>query len=92
MYASSQLVISAWQDDRLVGLARVLTDGVLYALLADLAVEPDVQGLGIGKRLIEEMQSRLKGVELILRDSDISSGFYQRLGFARVENAWVKRI
>jgi ribosomal protein S18 acetylase RimI-like enzyme len=92
MYEASQLVLAAWQGDRLVGIARVLTDGVLYAFLADLAVEPDVQGLGIGKRLIAEMQERLGGVELILRDSDISSGFYQRLGFARVENAWVKRI
>jgi len=92
MYERSQLVISAWQGDRLVGLARVLTDGVLYALLVDLAVEPDVQGIGIGKRLIEEVMARTKGTELLLRDSDISAGFYERLGFARVENCWVKRV
>jgi ribosomal protein S18 acetylase RimI-like enzyme len=92
MFERSSLVISAWHGDRLVGLARVLTDGELYAFLADLAVEPDVQGYGLGKRLIEEVMRRLKGAELFLRDSDISSGFYQRLGFDRVENAWVKRL
>jgi len=92
MFEQSQLVLSAWHGDRLVGLARVLTDGELYALLADLAVEPDVQGHGLGKRLIEEVMRRLKGVELVLRDSDLSSGFYERLGFSRAENAWVKRL
>ncbi len=92
MFNRSQLVISAWQGDRLVGIARVLTDHVLYSLLADLAVEPDVQGLGIGKRLIAEVMERTRGTELLLRDSDLSSGFYERLGFARVENAWVKRV
>jgi len=92
MFERSQLVVSAWQGDRLVGLARVLTDGELFSLLADLAVEPDVQGLGIGKRLIEEVMRRCEGTELILRDSNLSGGFYERLGFARAENAWVKRV
>lgn len=92
MFERSSLVLTVWQGDRLVGLARVLTDGELFAFLADLAVEPDVQGLGIGKQLIEEVMRRCKGTELILRDSDISTGFYERLGFDRVENAWVKRL
>lgn len=91
IYENSQLVISAWYGDRLVGVARVLTDGALFAFLADLAVEPDVQGYGIGKRLIEEVITRTNGAELLLRDSDISAGFYERLGFARIENCWVKQ-
>ena len=92
MFESSSLVLSAWQDDRLVGLARVLTDGVLFSFLCDLAVEPDVQGSGIGKKLIDEVLARCKGTELTLRDSDMSSGFYQRLGFRRIENGWMKKL
>lgn len=92
MFASSSLVLSVWQDDRLIGLARVLTDGVLFSFLCDLAVEPDVQGSGIGKKLIDEVLERCKGTELVLRDSDMSTGFYQRLGFRRVENAWMKKL
>lgn len=92
MFERSQLVVSAWLGDRLVGLARVLTDGEQFSLLADLAVEPDLQGFGIGRRLMDEVVRRCKGTELILRDSDLSGGFYQRLGFARAENAWVKRL
>jgi len=92
MFDNSSLVISAWLDDRLVGLARVLTDGVLFSFLCDLAVEPDVQGFGIGKKLISDVLERCKGTQLVLRDSDISSGFYERLGFTRVQNGWMKQL
>jgi GNAT superfamily N-acetyltransferase len=91
MFENASLVLTAWHERRLVGIARVLTDGVLYSYLCDLAVEPDVQGLGIGRRLIEAVLERCKGTELVLRDSDISSGFYARLGFTRVPNAWMRR-
>ena len=91
MFENSSLVLTAWHDGRLVGIARVLTDGVLYSYLCGLAVEPDVQGLGIGRRLIEAVLERCRGTELVLRDSDISAGFYARLGFERVPNAWMRR-
>ncbi|HET6568152.1 MAG TPA: GNAT family N-acetyltransferase [Rhodothermales bacterium] len=89
MFERSSLVLTAWNDGNLVGVARVLTDGVLYSYLCDLAVEPDVQRLGVGKALIDEVLKRCRGTDLVLRDSDISTGFYAHLGFQRVENAWV---
>ncbi|RMF52128.1 MAG: N-acetyltransferase [Bacteroidetes bacterium] len=92
MFQRSSLVLSVWHHGHLVGLARVLTDGVLNSYLCELAVEPDVQGLGIGKRLIREIMERCKGTDLVLRDSDISSTFYAHLGFERVRNAWVRKI
>lgn len=90
-FEQSSLVLSLWEADRLVGLARVLTDGVQMSYLCDLAVEPDLQGAGVGKRLVDEVLARCKGTELVLRDSNISSGFYERLGFEAVDNAWVRK-
>lgn len=90
MFENASLVLTAWRNGHLVGIARVLTDGVLYSYLCDLAVEPDVQGLGVGKTLIHEVLQRCKGTELLLRDSDISAGYYAHLGFQRVGNAWVR--
>ena len=89
-FEASSLVLTLWEADRLVGLARVLSDGVQSAYLCDLAVEPDVQGAGVGKRLIDEILSRLDGVDLVLRDSNLSTGFYEKLGFEPVDNAWVR--
>jgi ribosomal protein S18 acetylase RimI-like enzyme len=89
-FESSGLVLTFWAGDRLVALARVLTDGEQVSYLCDLAVEPDVQGAGVGKRLIDEVMKRCAGTELVLRDSNLSSGFYEHLGFEPVDNAWVR--
>lgn len=89
MFENSAIVLTAWNDGELVGIARVMTDGVLYSYLCDLAVEPDVQRLGIGRRLINEVIDRCDGTQLVLRDSDISSSYYEHLGFEPVDNAWV---
>ena len=90
-FEQSQLVLSAWVGERLVGIARVLTDGYQVSYLCDLAVEPDLQGVGLGKRLIDEVLTRVKGTELVLRDSNLSTGFYEHLGFTPVENGWMRR-
>ena len=89
-FHNSGLVLTLWNGARLVALARVLTDGEQVSYLCDLAVEPDVQGGGIGKRLIDEVLARCAGTELVLRDSNLSSGFYEHLGFQPVDNAWVR--
>lgn len=91
MFEKASLVLTAWHESHLVGIARVLSDSVMYSYLCDLAVEPDVQRLGVGRALIDEVLERCKGTELVLRDSDISSGFYAHIGFKRVENAWVRK-
>lgn len=88
MFENSTLVLTAWNNGHLVGIARVISDGMLYSFLCDLAVEPDVQGLGIGKALIREVMKKCKGTELVLRDSDISASFYAHLGFKRITNGW----
>ena len=90
MFEQSTLVLTAWHDNQLVGIARVLSDGVIHSYLCDLAVEPDVQRLGVGKALINQVFDRCQGTELLLRDSDISTGFYAYLGFKRVSNAWFR--
>lgn len=89
MYEQSSLVLSAWHDGRLVGIARVLTDGVLFSYLCDLAVEPDVQRVGVGKSLIAAVMERCRGTDLLLRDSSGSASYYPKIGFEKVKNAWV---
>ena len=91
MFEASSFVLSAWDGTHLVGLARVMTDGVLFSYLCDLAVEPDVQGLGVGGALMAEVLRRCKGTELLLRDSEVAAHFYEKTGFARVGNAWVMK-
>jgi len=89
MFEQSSLVLTAFYRGDLVGIVRVLTDSVLYSYLCDLAVAPDVQRLGVGRALINQVLEKCAGTQIVLRDSDLSSGFYEHLGFTRVNNAWV---
>ncbi len=89
MFERASLVLTAWNGARLVGIARVLTDGVLYSYLCDLAVEPDVQGLGIGRRLIQGVLDRCSGTDLLLRGP--LGRYSKHVGLERVSDTWVVR-
>ena len=86
MFKNASIVLSAWEGEHLVGIARVLTDGVLFSYFCDLAVEPDAQGLGIGKRLVRAVLERCQGTDVLVRGT--VARYYAHLGFTRVEDAW----
>ncbi len=86
MFERASLVLTAWKGTRLLGIARVLTDGVMYSYLCDLAVEPDVQGLGIGKQLMKSVQDHCKGTELVLRST--LGRFHKHAGLKAVDDVW----
>ena len=87
MFEQSSLVITAWKAGHLIGIARVLSDGVLYSYLVDLAVEPDVQGLGIGRLLVRSVLERCAGTDLLVRDH--FGRLFRREGLQPVTDAWV---
>jgi len=78
----SDSVISAWDGQKLVGLAAVLSDGHLVAYLSYLLVHPDYQGRGIGDGLMERVVVRYKNcLRKVLISFDDKTGFYERYGF-----------
>ena len=60
MVDNADITVTAWDDDRLVGIARTLTDYTYCAYLADLAVHLDWQRRGIGTELIEATKRLLE--------------------------------
>jgi GNAT superfamily N-acetyltransferase len=92
MLQHANLLISAWHGDRLVGIARSLTDFTYVAYLADLAVDADYQRQGIGKRLIQETRSRLgKECMIVLLAAPKANDYYPKLGFEHNPRAWILR-
>ncbi len=83
MLVGSQVVVSAWSGDRLVGFGRASSDGVFRAVLWDVVVAGDQQGQGIGRHLVEALLGApaLAGVERTYLMTTNGAGFYQRLGF-----------
>lgn len=85
----SSRVVTAWRGERLVGLARVVTDGESVALLQDVLVLPECQGQGLGRRLVEEVFAPYAQVRqrLLLTDgTPRQRAFYEALGFVEVRD------
>jgi predicted N-acetyltransferase YhbS len=53
MYENSNLIITAWLNNELIGISRSITDFCYVCYLSDLAVKNEYQKEGIGKKLIE---------------------------------------
>ena len=87
MLAGSAAVVSLWRGRRLVGFARASSDGVFRAVLWDVVIPQDLQGQGLGRQLVEALLNTppLRGVERVYLMTTNSAGFYEQLGFQRVE-------
>jgi GNAT superfamily N-acetyltransferase len=57
MFAAPCLVLSAWEDETLIGLSRSLTDFAYCCYLSDLAVDRNYQKHGIGRELVRRTQA-----------------------------------
>ena len=66
MYANSNFIVTAWDKDRLVGIARSLTDFCHCCYLSDLAVRKEYQKQGIGKKLIRLTKDKIDEVTMLL--------------------------
>jgi predicted N-acetyltransferase YhbS len=89
MYQHANLIISAWDGDKLVGISRSLTDFSYVAYLSDLAVDIQYQKQGIGKQLIEKTKSDLEPeCMLVILAAPKAREYYGPLGFDQHPSAW----
>ena len=89
MIENADLVVSAWAGDRLVGIARSVTDFAYCCYLSDLAVCGDYQRRGIGLELQRRTLAALgPKCKLILLSAPAAVEYYPRIGFERHESCW----
>jgi N-acetylglutamate synthase-like GNAT family acetyltransferase len=90
MYANSNLVVTAWDKDLLVGVSRCLTDWCWSCYLADLAVRHDYKKSGIGKKLIELTREKVGEESMVLLLSvPTALEYYPRMGFSKQESSFI---
>ncbi|GAA3975512.1 GNAT family N-acetyltransferase [Allohahella marinimesophila] len=90
MISHSNLMISAWDGPRLVGIARSVTDFHYACYLSDLAVDEDYQTSGIGKRLQVLTQQQLgPRCSIILLAAPLAKDYYGRIGYTHNDRCWV---
>ena len=87
-FKNSLKIISAWHEEKLIGLIRVVGDGLTIIYIQDIVVLPEYQGNGIGRGLIYSVLDEYKDVKqkiLISEDKDSSIEFYKNIGFKSID-------
>lgn len=90
MLAHTDILITAWDGEKLVGVARSFSDRAYVTYLADLAVDEAVQRQGIGRRLIAETQNQAKpGCKIVLFAAPEAEAYYGHIGLQPITQGWV---
>ena len=91
MLRHANLVVTAWEGDQLVGIARSLSDFSYVTYLSDLAVRLRYQRQGIGRELIRRTHQcgGGPGTLLLLLAAPAAETYYPHIGFSRHESAWI---
>lgn len=89
MLAHADILLTAREGDRLVAVARALTDYNYCTYLSDLAVDQRFQGRGIGRELIRRTHE-LAGLQtrLILLSAPKAATYYPHIGMERHDSCW----
>ncbi|MDO6444431.1 GNAT family N-acetyltransferase [Colwellia sp. 1_MG-2023] len=80
--------VSVYLENKLIGMARVIGDGVMYFYIQDLVVSPQFQQRGIGHTLMQEIEQYLaqtakKGATIALLSAQGKEEFYSQYGYIK---------
>jgi len=88
MVTIANLIVTARENKKIVGVARALTDFAFCTYLSDLAVDKDYQNRGIGKELIRQVKLRTPQAKLILLSAPKAVNYYPNIGMRRHEHCY----
>jgi predicted N-acetyltransferase YhbS len=90
MLRQADVIATARDGARLVGVSRAITDFAYCCYLADLAVDVAWQRQGIGRRLIAETQAAAGAqASLILLAAPAAEKYYPHIGMQHVASCWL---
>jgi ribosomal protein S18 acetylase RimI-like enzyme len=89
--ANSLFHVTIYQENKLIGMGRVVGDGAMYFYVQDVVVDPHYQGQGIGNSLMHEIEGYLSktakpGSTIGLLAAKGKEGFYQNFGYQQRPN------
>ncbi|RXZ79722.1 GNAT family N-acetyltransferase [Paenibacillaceae bacterium] len=90
MIDHADVLITAWSEGKMVGVARAITDFSYCCYLSDLAVDSDYQKHGIGRELVARVQTAIgEECSLVLLSAPGAVDYYPKIGFSRADKAFL---
>jgi predicted N-acetyltransferase YhbS len=90
MLRQADIIVTARDGTRLVGVSRAISDFAYCCYLSDLAVDVAYQRQGIGKRLIDETRKTAgEGATLILVAAPAAETYYPKIGMTPIASGWM---
>ena len=93
--ANSDVIVSLWSNNKIIGFGRALTDGAYRSVLWDIVIDHHYQGQGYGKLIINSLlnSKTIKQAEKVYLMTTNQRDFYCQIGFKEVlsQNLLIKK-
>ena len=93
--ANSDVIISLWLNNKILGFGRALSDGTYRSVLWDIVIDHNHQGKGYGKLIVNSLleSKRIRESEKIYLMTSNQKDFYCQIGFDEVclQNLLIKK-
>ena len=94
--ANSDVIVSLWLNNKILGFGRALSDGTYRSVLWDIVIDHNHQGKGYGKLIVNSLleSKRIRQCEKIYLMTSNQKDFYCQIGFEEVysQNLLIKNI
>ena len=94
--ANSDVIVSLWVGNEIVGFGRALTDGIYRGVLWDIVIDQNYQGKGFGKLIVQSLLSskKIKKTKKLYLMTTNKKLFYSQMNFkeATSQNLLIREI
>ena len=84
-FENSYAVVFVFDEKKMIGVGRSISDGVRQTALYDIAIDPTYQGYGIGRKVVDILLDATPDCNFILYASPGKEDFYRKLGFKKMK-------
>lgn len=89
-FTKSSITLFVFYGSRIIAFGRTIDDGRYYAQLGDIIVDPEFQGNGLGKSLVNKINSQLENYHFVTLTAAPGKGeFYKSLGWKKQTTAFI---
>jgi len=93
VFQSSNVVAIAYDENKIVGFGRALSDGVFNAAIYDVVIDEQYQNKGIGQKIIENLLAPLNDISCVhLVSTAGNEEFYKKAGFRKMKTGMARYL